>query len=82
MARRVRQAGACRKFLGIELEAVRIPGGPDLRPIFALYHGTASAQREESCRWTPGIGPVKASRATTADGEQSKADLAFIAAER
>jgi hypothetical protein len=35
---------ACFKFLGIELETVWIPIGPGLRPIFALYCGTASAQ--------------------------------------
>jgi len=35
---------ACFKFLGIELEAVRFPGGPNLRPIFALYRSTASAR--------------------------------------
>ncbi len=35
---------ACFKFLGIELETVWIPIGPDLRSIFALYCGAASAQ--------------------------------------
>ncbi len=58
VVQRVRQAGACRNFLGIELKAVRLPGGSDLRPIFALYRGTANAQiKKEFRRRAPPIGP-------------------------
>lgn len=44
VARYIRRAGTRCNFLGIEVETVPVPGGPDLRSIFALYCGTASAQ--------------------------------------
>jgi hypothetical protein len=50
VAPRLRQVGAFRKFLGIELEALPIPGGFDLRPVFALCCGIASAQTKGAFR--------------------------------
>src|SRR6266550_4199676 len=50
VARRIRQAGAYRKFLGIELKAVSIPGGPDLRPVLAFYCRTTTAEPREQFR--------------------------------
>src|SRR5437016_14536071 len=50
VARRIRQAGAYRKFFGIELKAVSIPGGPDLRPVLAFYCRTTTAEPREQFR--------------------------------
>jgi hypothetical protein len=40
-----RRSGVLGNFLGIEVEAVRFPGGPNLWPILALHRGTSNAQR-------------------------------------
>jgi hypothetical protein len=63
VAPRLRQVGAFRKFPGIELKPLPIPGEFDLRPVFAFHRGTASAQgKEEFRRRSPAIGSVKGGR--------------------